>query len=474
MNTRIIGMIFFFLPFLAKGQQEETSGEFSVENCIEYALEHGTSVKNATLDEQSAEAKIKETIGIGLPQVTGTVGVQYSPTLQRFFGEYTGEEGALGPNATEAAQLGITTGDIFASENFFQQKGAGDASLGIQQLIFNGSYIVGVKASKAYKELAVRQKNKTIGDVKVDVSKAYFNVLINQDRLRLFSANVTRLDTLYQNTKELYKHGFAEEIEVDRLKVSLNNLMSEQENLINLNVLSIRLLKFQMNYPLDKELKLSGSVEDILKYPISISDTQVEYENRPDYQVLLAQRKLQELNVQNKYAEVLPTIGAFANLGYSTQSPNFSGIFTTDGNFEEQPSIGPDSWYGYSNFGFNLTWNIFTGLQKNYQIQQEKIALTQLNNSIDQFQNLIEVEVKDAGLTLKNAIKRYEIQKENIEISEKVYRISQLKYEQGVGSNLEVIEADASLKDSQSNYYNALFEMILARIDLNSALGQNQ
>lgn len=479
MKINYIAIILLLGSLAAQAQNTTATKTFTVQQCIDYALQNATGVQNAILDEQSAQAKVRETIGLGLPQVSGSISVQHSPTLQRFFGTYVPTdpgkpESTFGINNTQAQQLGVNPGDVFAAQNFFQLQSAGDANLSINQLIFNGSYIVGIQASNAFKELAVKQANKAKGDIAADVAKSYFNVLINRDRLRLFAANLSRLDTLYRNTVEMNKNGFVEKIEVDRLKVSLNNLNSEYDNIKNLNTLSMRLLKFQMNYPLDQPLALEGEIEDVLGIVIEPVVDEVAYSNRPDYQVLMANKGLQELNMKNKYAELLPTIGAFANLGMSTQSPNFSGLFSTESDFTEVDAVGPDKWYGYSTVGLRLNWNIFTGFQKRYQIQQQKIELEKIDNSVDQFENMIEMEVVETGLSLKNALSKLEVQRENRELADEIYRISQIKYEAGVGSNIEVVDADSALKEAQTNYYNALFEAIIARIDLNMALGINK
>jgi outer membrane protein TolC len=451
--------------------QEQSKSVFTVYECIDYAVENAASMKNARLNERSAEARVKETIGLGLPQVSGSVAVQHSPTLQRFFSQYNSAGGGFGITANDAAQLGVQDGDVYAAENFFQLQSAGDANLSINQLIFNGSYIVGLQASQAYKDLSIKQKEDTEGRIAVAIGKAFFSVLINEDRLKLYDANIGRLDTLYRNTNEMYKNGLAEQLEVDRLKVSLNNLTTERANFMDLTKLSRQLLKFQMGYPMDEEIELSGSILEMLKEEIGPIDGDVTFEDRPDYRVLMANKKLQELNIKNKYAESLPTLGAFATLGMSTQSPTFSGIFKTESGFGEQQGVGPDSWYNYSNVGLSLRWNLFTGLQRNFQIQQEKIALEQIENNVELMQNQINLEVMDAGITFSSALERLDVQRENIELAERVFNNSKIKYEEGVGSSLELVDADRSLKEAQTNYYNTIFEAILAKIDLDSAKG---
>lgn len=469
----LLVLLVFSTNYLAHAQVPES---YSVYDCIEYAVENAAQMKNARLNELSAEARVKETIGIGLPQVTGSVSVQHSPTLQRFFSTYnappTGQEGSgFGVSPAQAADLGIQDGDVYAAENFFQLQSAGDASLSINQLIFNGSYIVGLQASQAYKDLSIKQREETEGRIAVAVGKAYFSVLINEDRLKLFDANLARIDTLYRNTKEMYVNGLVEQMEVDRLKVTLNNLKTEKSNFEDLVKLTRQLLKFQMGYPLDQPIALSASIQEMLDAEYDPITLDVNYNDRPDYQVLLANMKLQELSIKNKYAESLPTLGAFANLGMSTQSPTFGGIFKTESGFSEQSGVGPDQWYGYSSLGLSLRWNIFSGLQRNYQIQQEKISLEQIELGLDNLQNQINVEVMDASITFQSAIERLDVQRENVDLAERVFNNAKIKYEEGVGSSLELVEADRSLKESQTNFYNTIFEAILAKIDLDSAKG---
>jgi outer membrane protein len=343
--------------------------------------------------------------------------------------------------------------------------------LAINQILFNGSYIVGLQASNAYKDLTVKNTNQTKEQLIANVSKAYYNVLINTERLDLFNSNISRLDTLYRNTVEMNQNGFAEKIDVDRLKVNLNNIKTERDNFINLNELAMQLLKFQMNYPQAQPLAIGGSINEELAKPLEELSADWDYKQRPDYQRLLANKKMQELNLKNKYAEALPSIGAFANLGYSTQSPDFGGIFKTNSTFKEQPAVGPDSWYKYSTVGVRLSWQIFTGSQRYFQIQQQKIELAKIDNNFEQVQQSIDLEVRQAQINLQNAQRKLEVQRENSELAKNIFSITQTKYQEGVGSNLEVVEADNSLKEAQNNYYNALYEAIIAKIDLQKAFG---
>ena len=452
-------------------QEGEGSQAFTLQQCIDYALENNVNAKNAKLDEEIAKARVKETVGIGLPQVSGTVTAQQSPTQQRFFTQYTAGGQSFFIDDATAAQLGMEDGDVAALENIFALKGNGDANLSINQIIFNGSYIVGLQASKAYKDLAVKQADQTKEDVILQVSKAFYNLLIVEERLDLVSSNMKRLDTLFRNTRAMQESGFAEQIDVDRIRVSLNNLKVGEQDLKNMKDISVKLLKFQMNYPFDKELVLNGELEDVALTEVMMPDEEIEYAQRPDYQVMLVNKELQQLNIKNKYAEAIPSISAFASLGYNTQSPDFGGIFSTEASFEGNDQIGPDKWYGYSAIGLRLNWNLFTGLQRNYQIQQEKLSLLKIENGLESMEQSIDMEIQRSKANLENAINKLDVQQESMDLASNIFDITQIKFEEGVGSNLEVVEADNDLKEAQTNYYSALYDAIIAQLELKKAIG---
>lgn len=468
----------FALLFLVMGpwgwaQDTGTVSRFTLDDCIEYALANSVDAQNARIDQEIAAARVKETVGIGLPQITGSVVVQQSPTQPRFFGQYFPSDGSGFSfiSDADAQALGINPGDVFAAQNFFQLKGYGDANVGINQLIFNGSYIVGLQASQAYKDLSFKEANQTNETIRLNVSKAFYNVLIAEERLTLVQANLKRLDTLYRNTVEMYRNGFAEKLDADRLRVSINNLKSSVLEMESFYDLSVKLLKFQMNFPYGETLELDGTLNDELVQTVEVPMEELNYALRPDYQVLQANYKLQQLNIRNKYAEALPAISAFANLGYSTQSPNFGGLFSTEADFEGVDAVGPDKWYGYSTLGLRMSWNMFTGLQRNYQIQQQKLSLRQLENGFKAMERSIELEVEQTQMNLDNALRKLDVQKENMQLATEIYEITQTKYEEGVGSNLEVIDADNSLKEAQTNYFGALYDAIVAQLELKKALG---
>lgn len=437
--------------------------------CLDYAKNNAVNVQISRLDEQIANAKVKETTGLGLPQVTGNISVINNTRLRRFFTSYSEDSFFFGGQSVP----GLSEGDVVSAQNFFQLKSSGDAGLNISQLLFNGSYIVGLQASRAYKDLSARNTGQKLSDVVEQVTKAYYLVMVNRVRVDLFDQNIARIDTLLRNTSALQKQGFAESIDVDRLKVALNNLKTEREKFLNLLDLSNELLKFQMNFPMEQELKVTGSLQELNPVvDLNAYSSDWSYERRPEYQVLSGNKRLQQLSLRNNYAMALPSVLAIANVGYSTQSPGVSGLFKTETNLKDNGSFGPDKWYSYGLVGLSVNVPVFSGLQRTFKIQQEKINLMKIEKGMSALRSGIDLEIKQALISYRNAEKSMASQRENMALAENIAKVVRIKYEQGVGSNLEVIDAESSFKEAQVNYYNALYEALVSKVNLDKAYGK--
>ncbi len=462
-----------WLPLLSLAQtttgQASGGQTFTLEQCIAYALENSIRVKNAVIDQSIAKAKVNETIGIGLPQISGAASIVHNPNLPRFFTIYTGPGGFFDLSGVP----GIQAGDVVAAKSPFQLPSSGSGSLTVNQLLFNGSYLVGLKASSTYQELATKTREQTEQDIIQLVTKAYYGVLINRERSLLFDNNINRVDSLLRNTKALNANGFAESIDVDRVKVSLNNLVSERVKFSNLNIVGLQLLKFQMNYPQDQPLSVVGNIQDVeVNTNVGEYKEGFNYHNRPDYKVLEVNQRLQQLNVKNQYAGAYPVLSAFATTGYSTQSPNIAGLFSTSSSIKDENGVGPDRWYNFSQIGVNLSVPIFTGLSRTFRIQQEKLKLSQIDNNFVALKNSIDFEITQASVGFENALQTLVAQRENQNLAGNVARVTKIKYEQGVGSSLEVTDAENGLRQAQTNYYSALFDAMVAKVDLDKAYGQ--
>jgi outer membrane protein len=450
---------------------QQAAQSFTLEQCIDYALQNSINAQNATIDREIAAARVKETVGLGLPQISGSASLVHNQKLPRFFGTFNNDPDAFGFFPKDI--VGAQNGDILAAQNFFQLSSSGNASLSITQLIFNGSYFVGLQAASTFKELSRKAADQTNEQIIQQVTKAYYGVLINKERTTLFNNNIARLDTLLRNTKALNENGFAEGIDVDRIRVAYNNLVSERDKFLNFNKLGLELLKFQMNYPSNQPIEVVGNIQDVMVEPNLDSYKEGwDYKNRPDFKTLEVNRRLQELNIKNQYAGSVPSIAAFANLGYQTQSNNISGLFKTNSAVEDGEFLGPDKWYNFSQFGVSMNIPIFNGMRGHYKIQQEKLTLKKIDNGFKALKNGIDLDIAQSSITFENAIKSLAAQKENQELASNIARITKIKYEQGVGSNLEVVDAENGLRTAQTNYYSALFDAMVAKVDLDKAYGK--
>ncbi|WP_379085057.1 TolC family protein [Pedobacter sp. UC225_65] len=243
------------IPTMA--QQKDTVASFSLQEAISYAQKHQVSIINAQIDEQIAKNTVKQTIGIGLPQVSASANFQdYLKVATSLLpGEFFNAPGTFVP-----VKFGV--------------KYNSSIGLDVNQLLFDGSYLVGLQASKTYKELSVKSTNRTRIETAVAVSKAYYSVLVSTEQLSLIDANLASLTKSLNDADALFKNGFAEKIDVDRLSVLKNNLLTEKENVIRLLALNVNVLKFQMGMSVNSMLTLTDKIGSVnLDKTVLISDS---------------------------------------------------------------------------------------------------------------------------------------------------------------------------------------------------------
>jgi len=279
--------------------------------------------------------------------------------------------------------------------------------------------------------------------------------------MNLISQNYGRLDTLLNNTKGMYQGGFAEKIDVNRIQVQFNNIAVQLKNSKELFALSYATLKFQMGMPVEESILLSETIADIEFENLDTSLENFDYSDRIEYSVLQTNRELAKLDMKNNKVQYLPKLEAYGSLGANTAGANMGDIFDFDQN-----------WFGNGSFGFRMSIPIFDGLFKHYKVQQNKLKLRQIDQNFDKLENSIGLEVSASRVNYQNAILNLEAQRENMVLAEEVFTVSTIKYEAGVGSNLEVVDADTAYKEAQNNYYNALFDALIAKVDFEKATGK--
>ena len=421
----------------------------SLEECIQYGLENNQNLKSVRLQEQIAETQVGETRSLGLPQVGFQAGVNYNYEVQKAFlpAAFTGDTTA-GPDESVPLPFGVEYD--------------GNAAFSASQLLFDGSYFVGLQAAKTLRELRQKETNRSEVATVEAITSAFYLVLINQERLELIESNINQLKEILADTKALYENGFAENIAVDRLQVNLNNSLTEQNNTRrNLNY-SKNLLKFQMGLKISQPIELQGSLKDLELNAGEYmkEENSFNYEQRPDIQILQVNKRLTELDLKNNKATHLPKLYANWNYGWNTGTNNTSELF----DFQ-------DRWLSFGSVGVSIQWNLFTGLRRSSLMERNRIQLDQLNLQEELLQNSIDLEISQNKADLLSATENLEIQKENMKLANKVYKQAQLKYKEGVGSSLELLEAETSKKTAETNYYAALYSAVIAKVSLEKALG---
>ncbi len=420
---------------------------FTLADCINYAYQHQDSVVNGTLDIKSADYKIKETIGTGLPQVNGTA------SFQDF----------LKPPATVGPNFFVTPINLslpLIQFPFGAVKYNNTYSLTASQLLFSGTFLVGLQAVKTFKELSQRSLVRTRIQTNVSVTKAYYQVLVSNEQIKLLDANIAQLKQQLDQTTQQNKQGFVEKIDVDRVAVQYNNLTTNRENIIRSLVLNYEMLKFQMGMPIQQEITLTDKLDNVnlnLQVALGNTDTAV-YHNRIEYSLLETNVKLNQLDVKSKKAAYLPTVNLNAGFAEVFQENQFKYLYNHN---------YPDSYIGLS-----INVPIFNGNQRTNQLRQSEINVMKAKNDLDNVKNALSLEVSAASISFYNSIQSLNTQKRSRELAQEVLHVSTIKYQQGVGSSIEVTQAQAELENADNQYIQALYNALISKVDLDKAYGR--
>ena len=438
---KILLLLVAFASITQVHAQDDNSA-FSLKQAIEFAMINQPNVKNAQLDESIAKNKVEEIIGIGTPQINASADINKFIKIPTSF--------------VPAEFFGGSSGEFFAVQ--FGQAYTASAGITATQLLFDGSYIVGLQASKTYMELSRKSTIQTKTETAVNVSKAYYGALVADASLLIIDANIERVKKLYNDTKALNDNGLVEKIDVDRLELAINNLKVEKEKVERFKLLSYALLKFQMGFANSKALTLTDKLDESVLVVTNLADS-IDYTKRPEYGVINIQRQLQALDLKRMKAGYLPSLVAFGTASANASRNDFN-IFNTE-----------YRWFPTVIAGLKLNVPIWDGLQRKSQISQSKLTLQKVDNAMTLMKNGFALDYENAKTTYSNNLSSLKIVKKNQDLAKEISRVSKIKYESGVGSSLEVIDAESSVKEADANYFNTLYETIISKIDLDKSTG---
>lgn len=434
----------------------QTDGSYTLQECIDYALQNESNLKNAQIDTEISQAKIREIRALGYPQIEGNISMVDNPALQKMFfsptNPFVAGSGGSPPSGAKKS------GEIIVLDNFFQLRSAGDANAQLSQLIFDGSYVVGLQAASAYGDMSQKALARTKIETVEHVTKAYYAALIAEESSKMYNINLMRLDSSLYELKAYYNNGLVEDIDVKRLEVQYNNLKTDKENAENLLQLSTLSLKLSMGMPLEIPISLQDSLNSIEINAQALGDESYDVTQRIEFSLLETQEKLAYLDLKRYKYSRLPSLAAFAKGGMVRQDVKFTNLVRNE-------------WFGYGMFGISMKVPIMD-FTRHYKIQQARYATEQLKNSKFALENGLKMETQTSKLNFNNSLKRMETQKRNLELAQEVVKVTKIKYKEGVGSNIEVVNAEADLQEAQINYYRALYDAMVAKINHQKATGK--
>ena len=414
----------------------------SLKEAIDYAVKNNVNVRNAILDLRIQEQSNRATTSQALPQVTGALGLtdylQIPTTL--IPGEFTGQP----------------AGTFIPLK--FGTKWSANAGATLKQIIFDGQVFVGLQARQAALDLYSKEQEITEQKVRVNIYKIYYQLLLSHTQVEQIDANITRQKELLHNSTEMFKNGFSEKLDVDKANVQLANLESDKIQ-VDFNIASGYLaLKVMLGMPVRDSLQLTDTLTYEMIRDAALGDD-YKYTDRHDFQLLEINKRLNEYDIKRYKQMYVPTANLTANYSQNQYSTQFD-------------LAKRNSWFPSSYIGLNINIPIFDGFYKDANIRQAKYKLEQTRNNMDALKISIDNDVRQAQLSFTAALASLDYQKKNMDLATSVYDQTRKKYEQGLGSNTEITSALTDLKSAQANYFNALYNAVIAKVDYQNAIGK--
>jgi outer membrane protein TolC len=435
---------FYLLIFaLVMGFSGFSQQEFSLEQAVKYGQSNSPNVQLAQIGVTDADQQIIQNRALGLPTISASANYQHFLQLPaqlvpaEFFGGQSGEFIKL----------------AFGTKNNFT------AAVQLQTLIFDASYFTALKASREYRVFASQQVEVAKQGVKKNVTLAYLATLIYDESVTILDSNSKNLERMLFETTELYKEGFAEQLDIDRMTLTLRQLKTQKDDLMRQKQISVNNLKFLMGFPIDQDLAVTDNLENLVTNGFIVeANEKLQLENRAEYQMLNTSANLQEFNIiAQKQQGYYPSLSGFANYQQSLQGDNL---------------INDSQWIPSSIVGLQLSIPIFDGFAREAKIERAKLDLEEVVRQRDQVVESIRLEVVNSRIKYQNAVQKVTNTRENLELTQRIYKTIQIKYKEGLASSFELNQTEGSLFMEQSNYIQALFGLLMAKAELEIALGK--
>ena len=420
----------------------------SLEEALAFGEQNNRNIKKASMEIRKAYKDQWSTIAIGLPQISANADYQNFIELPtslipaQFFGGNEGEFAEVQFGTPQTMTAGLT----------------------LQQLIFDGSYIVGLEASKIFLKISENIFEKTLLEVRRNIVQTYSSVLLARENIDFLKKNKNNLEKNLLELNQLYENGFEEEESVEQIRLTLSGVKTQLRYINNVERITLDMLKLLMGFPIKSPLILSDDLEKLtndslfnFKVPEKLS-----LDNNIDIKIAENNLLSETLLYRYERSKGLPRLSAFLNGNYTGNSESFT--FTQQG----------QKWFGAALLGINLQIPVFSSLRRSALSQKAKIAMLQAENDLTETQERILIEVKAAENDYKLAVENYFTNKENLELATRIEKKNQLKYFEGVTSSFELREAQLQLYSAQNNYIKSIQEVIQKKLSLQTILNTTQ
>lgn len=442
MKYRFLSIL--FLLSLGTMHAQDKTYKFTLNEAVEFAMDSSYATANARRDIAIAIKKRWETATRGLPQINADV--SYTNNLKQpvqlipgeFFG---GDPGTFIP---------VTFGT--------KQQMSAVATL--DQLLFDGSYIVALQASKTYLEFSENQAEKTALETRKAVIEAYGNVLLAEETVEIFEKNKKVLEDNVFETKKIYENGLTELESVEQLQITLSQVENRLNNAERMVGITKELLKLALGIELKNELILEDDLESLAQENISLTILNNEWniQDNIDYQLAENLTEQRELELKLEKSRALPTLSAFINYGTAAYGEDFD-FFESD-----------QEWFQSSVFGVNLNIPIFSSLQRSSRTQQAKIELEKAEIQFTQTREQIQLELKRAQSNYEFAIESYQTAQNNLELAQRIANRNEIEFGEGLATSFELRQAQTQLYTAQQEYLQTMLDIINAKAELESIL----
>lgn len=439
--TNKLVLLFSLLLSLQITAQEETLS-LSLQEAIDYAIKNNASAKNAKLDVDAAVKQKWETTAIGLPQISAKI--DYNNWIKQ-----------------QISLIDINN-DGVDDELVFGTSQTVNATATLNQLLFDGSYLVGLQSAKVFLEISKNAKEKTDLEVRKATINAYGNVLLSQESIVIYKSNITILKNNLRETKAIFENGLTEEENVEQLQITLKQIESGHKNALRLNSIAHQMLNITLGINLSTKITLTETLEVLAlkNVDLELLNTTDEIKSTIDYKIAANDKRSKELLLKLEKTKALPSLSAFINGGYAGNNNEFNFLTKEQG------------WFGSSLVGVSLNVPIFSSGQRSAKTQRARINLEKSDNNLSETEKQLKFQVASAKSNYQFAIEQFNTSKESLTLAERIEKKNQTKFFEGITTSFDLRQAQQQLYSTQQEYLQAMLEVINNKVTLETLLNK--